>query len=584
MYRSIRTQLIIGFLLVMVPVTLFLVGNNLYSKNIVRDKVSQMYRNTLDLFVHQMDETMITVNEYLSKLTVLDDDVGLLTSYPLGSDRYILTKIRIQNTLNRDVDFYNLIDTIFIYNSNDLMLSTDHTGRYEDISRMFSDNIETMIRQSRTVGRDDWMLWYDKRVPGGDFLVRIDKVPTEELYVGAIIRVSDLLELLSIQWDDGDIGEGAMFGPTGARLAQEDASNRTSLSYEDVRSKGTAPYAFIADKESGRRYLMMNVTSEVSKLTTSILVPESYMLQGLPYFQKATYIVTLVLVSLLALYMLYIRQSLIKPLRHLISGMKKISLGILDVRLQTSRTLEFVFMANTFNNMAEQIRSLRIGVYEEQLKAQKTEMKQLQAQINPHFYMNSLNIIYNFATLKDTDSVKKMALHLGDYFRFIMRVDRDLITLEEELKHIRNYIEIQKFRFPDRLHYEERVDDELRSLMLPALSLQPFAENAILHGFANRRKPFSIRIEGRRTDDGEYALLTVEDDGEGFPEDVLLSLRREESLPHSDSSRLGIVNVAQRLKLRFQKASISFDNAEGGGAVVTIRLPWPLPAESAREG
>ncbi|QMV41512.1 sensor histidine kinase [Cohnella cholangitidis] len=575
MLRSIKTQLTISFFVVMLPIVLFLYGNNLYAKQVVRDKVSETYRNTLDIFVHQTDESMNIISEYLNKLTVLDDNVGLLMSYPYGSDNYILTKVRIQNALNRDVDFYNLIDTIVIYSKNDMMLSTDSIGQYTNIKNMFTENIDRMIGEGKAAGQGKWIAWNDSRVAGGDFLINFVKVPTEELYVGAMIKVTDLLELLSIQWDDGDIGEGAIYGPDGRRLGPQKDEAQASLSHEDIQTDD-APYKFVNDKISGKRYMILNRSSETANMTTSILVPEGYMLQGLPYFQKATYFIMFGILLLFTLYMFFIRHTLFNPLQLLISGMKKISLGILDIRLQTTKTVELEFLANTFNNMAEQIKSLRIGMYEEQLRAQRIELKQLQAQINPHFYMNSLNIIYNFAALDDTGSVKQMALHLGDYFRFIMKGNRDLISLEEELKHIRNYIEIQKFRYPDLLHCNDRIEDWMKGVMIPALSLQPFVENSIIHGFVNHKRPFSISITGSLSLDhhGKFLNITIEDDGAGFPDDVLSSLRNGDSLPQAESSRLGILNVVQRLKLRYDRSSVEFANASPeGGAIVRLKLP-----------
>lgn len=575
MLRSIKAQLTIGFFVVMLPIVLFLYGNNLYAKHVVRDKVSETYRNTLDIFVQQTDESMNIISEYLSKLTVLDDNVGLLMSYPYGSDNYILTKVQIQNALNRDVDFYNLIDTIVIYSRNDMMLSTDSIGQYTKIKEMFAENIERMIDDSKEAEQGKWITWKDSRVHGEDFLVSFVKVPTEELYVGAMIKVTDLLDLLSIQWDDGNIGEGAIYGQDGRRLGPQKDEAQVSLSYEDIQADD-APYKFINDKESGKSYMIMNRSSKTANMTTSILVPESYMLQGLPYFQKAIYFITFGILLLFAMYMIFIRHTLFNPLHMLISGMKKISLGILDIRLKTTKTMELEFLANTFNNMAEQIKSLRIGMYEEQLRAQKIELKQLQAQINPHFYMNSLNIIYNFAALNETDSVKQMALHLGDYFRFIMKGNRDLISVEEELKHIRNYIEIQKFRYPDLLNCNDRFEEWMKGVMIPALSLQPFVENSIIHGFVNHKRPFSISITGSQSVDhqGRFLTITIEDDGEGFPEEVLSRLRTGENLPQAESSRLGIMNVVQRLKLRYELSSVEFANASPeGGAIVRIKLP-----------
>ncbi len=569
----------ISFFVVMIPVVLFVVGNNLYAKNVVRDKISETYRNTLDLFAESTDRAMSEISGYLSKLAVLDTDVGILASYPVGSDPYMLTKIRIQNKIQRDVGFYNLIDTIFVFSDDDLIFST--SGRVDAVKVVLNDNAGLFIRKGRLAQKNEWMLWYDKRMPGGDFLVRSMEV-TDGLYVGAIIRVSTILDQLAIQWNDGGIGESAVFEWGGRRLGVSSEESGFHLPNKEWL-RDDAPFRFVKDEATGKRFMIMNHPSSQADITTSIIIPESYMLQGLPYFQKVAYFMALGILLIFAFYLLFIRHKLFKPLQQLISGMRKISFGILDVRLQTNDTVELVFLANTFNNMAEQIKTLRIGMYEEQLRAQRIELKQLQAQINPHFYMNSLNIIYNFAALGELEPVKRMALHLGDYFRFIMRVNRDLITLEEELGHIESYLRIQSYRFPNKLSWRYDVPERMKGKAVPALCVQPFVENAIIHGFVNHRKPFVITIGGQMVEEagGRFMLLAIEDNGVGFADDVLELLNAGEKLPQSETSRLGVLNVIQRLKLHYRgEASVTFFHAPGnGGAAVRIKLPAPPESE-----
>jgi two-component system sensor histidine kinase YesM len=115
----------------------------------------------------------------------------------------------------------------------------------------------------------------------------------------------------------------------------------------------------------------------------------------------------------------------------------------------------------------------------------------------------------------------------------------------------------------------------MKGSLMPALSIQPFVENAIIHGFVNHRKPFEIRVRGELLEEeGTFMQITVEDNGGGFPEEVLRRLNEGQGLPAADSSRLGIANVIQRLKLRYDGAArIDFRNTDDGGAAVTIRLP-----------
>ncbi len=573
---SIRTILIAGFMAVMLPTLLFMMINHFYSRDIVRDKVTETYRNTLDIFVGQTDDNLDEITNYLLKMSILDVDVGMLMSFPMSDDMYTLTKIRIDTKLKRDVDIYNVIDSVFLYHDNDIILGTnsDYNNMKEIIQTHMGERVSSMARQTEDLGRS-WEVRYDQRMPGEFFLLNSIEV-TAGLHIGALIQVKDINERLLKQWSDGVIGN------TGIWLRDED--NLKELLTEDEPPVDTVAtrmtngsYQTLNNESNGKSYLVMNRPSRVVPVAYQVVVPEATLLKELIFFRNVSLFAPIGLFLMLTLYLIFIRKMLFKPLQELIFGMRKIALGMLDVRLKRGKTIEFEFLGDTFNKMAEQIKTLKIDVYEEQLRVKQGELRQLQGQINPHFYMNSLNIIYNLAALQDTESVKKMSLHLADYFRFIMRTNSDTITLGEELSHIGNYITIQQMRFPDKLICTIEADEEAKRVPIAALTLQPFVENAIIHGFKNRRKLFHIRIAAVRTGLLEQApglTLTVADNGAGYGEDVLEQLQEKRYVPPGQTGGLGIMNVVDRLSIMYgDKASIMFANGGDGGAEVTIKIP-----------
>lgn len=569
--KSIRTRLIIGFMGVMLPVVAYMLINNSYSREIVREKVSETYRNTLDIFVRQTDHNLAQINDYLFKMSVLDSDVGLLMSFPMGSDEYTLTKIRIDSKLNRDVGVYNLIDAVFLYHPNDIIFGTD--SMYNDTKNIIKSHMHTMTtRENGTLNNQQtWEVREDDRMPGKYFLINFIKI-SEGYYIGAIIKVKEINTMLSIQWSDGDIGHNGIYLREADRLVQALTENVSPLGlYEEISKE---PYESLTDHETGADYLVMNRMSNMVNIAYRVVIPEKTLLRNLLFFRNVTLFAPVGFLAILLIYLFFMRNMLFKPLHELILGMKKISLGMLDVRLKKNKTLEFEFLGNTFNVMAEQIKTLKIDVYEEQLRVKQGELKQLQAQINPHFYMNSLNIIYNLAALNDTETVKKMSLHLADYFRFIMKANRDTITLKEELTHIENYITIQKIRFPDKLQCIFEGMDPILNYPIAALTIQPFVENSIIHGFKNRKQLFQIHIRAEMREDNGFTL-TISDNGVGFSPDVLTKLQNKEPLHQSEKSSLGIMNVIHRLVLLYGvRTAITFSNhTEGSGAIVKIVFP-----------
>lgn len=124
-------------------------------------------------------------------------------------------------------------------------------------------------------------------------------------------------------------------------------------------------------------------------------------------------------------------------------------------------------------------------VYLEQLRAKDAHLKQLQSQINPHFLYNCLFFIKSKAVVGDTDSVEAMALNLGEYYRYITKTDHSLTTLQDELKLLENYLEIQNLR-KQRISYEMDIAEDLLGLQIPRLLIQPLVENSIIHGIEKR--------------------------------------------------------------------------------------------------
>lgn len=573
---SIRTILVAGFLAVMLPTLLFMMINHFYSRDIVRDKVTETYRNTLDIFVGQTDDNLDEITNYLLKMSILDVDVGMLMSFPMTDDMYTLTKIRIDTKLKRDVDIYNVIDSVFLYHGNDIILGTnsDYSNMKDIIQTHMGERVSSIARQTDDFDRS-WEVRYDQRMPGEFFLLNSIEV-TARLHIGALIRVKDINEQLLKQWSDGVIGN------TGIWLLEEDSLKELLTEHEppvDTASSRLtdASYQTLNNESNGTSYLVMNRPSRVVPVAYQVIVPEATLLKELIFFRNVSLIAPIGLLLMLTLYLIFIRRMLFKPLQELIFGMRKIALGMLDVRLKRGKTIEFEFLGETFNKMAEQIKTLKIDVYEEQLRVKQGELRQLQGQINPHFYMNSLNIIYNLAALHDTESVKKMSLHLADYFRFIMRTNSDTITLGDELSHIGNYITIQQMRFPDKLVCAIEADEDVKRVPIAALTLQPFVENAIIHGFKNRRKLFHIRIAAERielTKGNARLMLSVADNGTGYAEDVLEQLQQNRYVPPGDTGGLGIMNVMDRLSIMYgDRATMTFSNGGDGGAEVHIAIP-----------
>lgn len=218
-------------------------------------------------------------------------------------------------------------------------------------------------------------------------------------------------------------------------------------------------------------------------------------------------------------------------------------------------------------------RPIEEQVTAEQKQLRKAEFELLQAQINPHFLYNTLDAIVWSAEAGNQKQVVNMVGSLSEFFRTSLNKGKEMVTIREELQHVRSYLEIQQIRYQDILSYEIDVPQELHNYLIPKITIQPLVENALYHGIKNRRGGGKISVTGELGED-DY-IIKVTDDGIGMDEERLSQVRRGLTDQDPDSGKIyGLYNVNERIRLEFgEEYGISIDSAYEKGTTLTIRLP-----------
>ena len=265
-----------------------------------------------------------------------------------------------------------------------------------------------------------------------------------------------------------------------------------------------------------------------------------------------------------------ISRMLSHPLQQLETAMEQFEQDADGFTFQSvAGTREVRELSDSFGHMVGRIQRLMTTVREEELNLRKTELKALQAQINPHFLYNTLDsIAWMCERGKNADAVK-MVHALAKLFRISISRGHELIPIEKDLQHAESYLLIQKFRYKNQFTYHFTVDESCLHCLCNKITLQPIIENAITHGLDLLVESGHIEIEVCR--DGEDILFKVSDDGIGMaPEQVAELLKNEPS----DRTGIGIKNVNDRLRIYFgPQYGLSIDSVPDEGTVVTIRMP-----------
>ncbi len=277
---------------------------------------------------------------------------------------------------------------------------------------------------------------------------------------------------------------------------------------------------------------------------------------------------------------LYFSKTVTKPIKHLSRKMSKQSDGNLSPSTQyLDRTDEIGVLYNEYNSMIEALDAAIKTNYQNRLISLDAQMKSLEARINSHFLFNTLEAINSIARIEGSSRITTMAMSLGNMFRYAIKTQSELVSLQDEINHVMDYISIQSIRFNNRFQFRLSIPDKMRNMKVLKLILQPIVENSFSHGLQNCQFGHRIHVYGFLRED--YFLIYIVDDGKGMLKDQLTELNRSlleepefKELGHRTNQSIGLKNINTRIELYYGKGyGLSIQSRYGSGTMIRIKLP-----------
>ncbi|GIO33512.1 sensor histidine kinase YesM [Paenibacillus albilobatus] len=551
--KSIRFKLIAGFLLFVIPLQLLLIFDNYYAMKVVREQVANSNRHLAALYMDQIDRNLEEIDKYLRTMVAFENDLIVLDRpADVNMDEYFLAKINLFNKLERDIHTYKEMDYLFVYSSvNEELITNQPPEATMAELKMIRQGMIQMLEERNGLQKQAFEKWFPYNLNEEYYIVKIQKIGN--VYVGGWVKASKLMIPLS--------------------LLDVRPEGKSVLVTETLKPmSGNAPI------DNNDDYLQVSTHSKQGKFSLLFLIPYSVILEHLPLLQRLWYLLILGAFIILPIFYIFLRHIILLPINRIVKVMRRVRDGNLEQRVEPYPvSYEFELMNDVFNSMVSEIKALKITVYEEQLLIQKAELKHLQLQINPHFFLNALNTIYNLAQFQNYQLIRDMSEHLINYMRFMFQNNLKFVTLEEEIAHTRNYLQIQALRFEDAFTYRINVDESLSQALIPPLMIQTFAENTIKHA-VTMDEPIRLNVDIQlRGDQEPYLCIVIQDTGKGFSEQALSEWQSEDESAHGDSGHIGIWNSRRRLRLIYQdRAKLILSNHPNGGARVEVWLPFML--------
>ena len=327
---------------------------------------------------------------------------------------------------------------------------------------------------------------------------------------------------------------------------------------------------------NGKNYLVVGASSQFLNMEMFTYIPESQVYQGIWRYQRLFFIFSAVALVVVIVFS-YSSYALIKkPMNRLVRSLRKVKTGDLSTRIEHKSSDEFAYLYDSFNGMAEALQNLFEMNYKQQLLTQRAELRQLQAQINPHFLHNSFFTLYRMAKDEDYENISVFLTYLSDYYRFITRNAQLDVKLINEVTHAYNYARIQQVRFARRIKMTlEDLPEECAQIMVPRLILQPVLENAFEHGLKDVAENGQVSVSYKRTSDA--LVIIVENNGAALSAEELKDMNRRLEETDDLQECTGIINIHRRLRLKFgQGSGLEVSHGGMGGLRVDIVLCMPF--------
>ena len=290
--------------------------------------------------------------------------------------------------------------------------------------------------------------------------------------------------------------------------------------------------------------------------------------------------VILLIIFIVILINSYISFRVTNPIRELEKSVKALEEGNLDADIYMGGSYEVQHLGKSVQDMKFRIKGLMQDIVNEHEEKRKSEFDSLQAQINPHFLYNTLDIIvWQIENEKQSEAVHTVTA-LARFFRLSLGKGKNIVTVKDEIDHVKNYLMIQHMRFKNKFDYEFDIAEDVLELPSLKLMLQPLVENAIYHGMEFMDGDGMIMVKAWRKEDELY--LSVADNGLGMTEDkVEMILTGKSTSGNGRGSGIGVKNVNERIKLYFGEAyGLTIDSEPDEGTTVIIHLPAKDEKES----
>ena len=393
------------------------------------------------------------------------------------------------------------------------------------------------------------------------------------------IDIEDFLSSLSALLNSPHIADVFLIDPNSNLLAANNGIEfdstqlLASLPMDAIFEKDTQVPLTVEYRQNKEHYHVLTYRLYGSNCAVGILLRDSAFTRTDCMINTWVFAILSVFFVVMLIFMAITYQQIVSPVDAICETMQHMGAGDFSQKVQVKTASEIGDIGNRLNQTSEQLQTLIRERYDNRLLIAQSQMRILQSQINPHFLYNCLFTLYNYIMSEDLESAADMTLYLGQYYQMNVHPDGDVIPLERELEHIRLLVKIQTMRFCDQLGYAEEIEEPLKQMRIPNLTLLTVTENFLTHGFKQTDGKAQLTISAHQTT--QEIILIAADTGAGMSEDRLKRVQEELELATASQEEIhGLQNILLRFRdLCGEQARLMLKPNVPHGLIVEIHLP-----------
>ncbi|PYY30011.1 cache domain-containing sensor histidine kinase [Paenibacillus illinoisensis] len=562
--------------LLFIPIIIMYTYSNNVTYNVVSKELQISNTKQLTFLASQIDSRINQMMDF-SLILSRDPNVRAFNGLNIWDDRYdqMQTRYAIQEKMvlqSGVTDIWNTRYAVYSQQNQDVIANYNRSSGYDEdyLKRNMSGQWTYGDQGAESQEGMQSFYWFYT-----DSLAQPGMLTGSNLVIEASFSYENIQNMLDT-YKAGGQGDPFLYHKGNDPIMNRSADSQLSeelIQYLDTLSLEDTTQDVV--KLNGKKYLVSAVKSSYLDWHLVDVVPLYQILQPISLSRNLFYLfmTLLFVVGISASILLY--RNIQSPIKKLIQGLRRVQRGDYSVRLHSKDQNEFSFLFHRFNDMSHQIQDLIENVFHEKIRAKEATLKQLQAQINPHFLYNCLGYIINMAQMKDEQAVVSMAHNLSAYYRYTTRMERETSSLRDEIKLLINYLDIQKLR-NGRIEYHIDFPEDMLAQSVPRLMLQPMVENSVIHGVAKSYSSGEIRITGESVDG--FGKIYIDDDGPGLSSEQYEALNLKMQEPLQEEMGCGLWNTNQRIMHLFGSQShLQFGPSPLGG--FRTEIVWEMPKD-----